>query len=191
MNMKKIAGTFLLVGMMAMTAACGQNAAEEETVETAENTGYADDVATADLVSAAAEALGENYWPNMDIDAEALDLLYGVKADMYEEFSGQAPMISVNVDALVVIKAKEGQEAAVEEALNAYREYNINDALQYPMNIPKVQASIVKTMGRYVFFVQLGADTSAAQEEGDEAVIKLCQEANEAALQAMEAVLTK
>lgn len=191
MNMKKIAGTFLLVGMMAMTAACGQNAAEEETVETAENTGYADDVATADLVSAAAEALGENYWPNMDIDAEALDLLYGVKADMYEEFSGQAPMISVNVDALVVIKVKEGQEAAVEEALNAYREYNINDALQYPMNIPKVQASIVKTMGRYVFFVQLGADTSAAQEEGDEAVIKLCQEANEAALQAMEAVLTK
>ena len=40
-----------------------------------------------------------------------------------------------------------------EKALTSYRDYLINDSLQYPMNVPKVNASSVLREGDYVFFV--------------------------------------
>jgi hypothetical protein len=83
----------------------------------------------------------------------------------------------------VVVKAKEGQEQAVEDALNAYRNAKVNDTMQYPMNLGKIQASRVERIGSYVCFVQLGADTMEALDQGDEAVIAQCQEVNELVLE--------
>ena len=67
-----------------------------------------------DLKSAVVEALGENYWPNMPLDAEILEATFGVTSEMYDDFMGEMPMISNNVDTLLIIKAKEGQVDAVE-----------------------------------------------------------------------------
>lgn len=130
------------------------------------------------LKAAVKEALGENYWPDMMLDSEMLAAKFGVTQDMYDDFMAEIPMVSANVDTLVVVKAKPDQADAVETALNAYREVQVNDSLQYPMNIGKVQASMVEKMGDYVLFVQLGADTMEASDKGDEAVITQCQEAN-------------
>ena len=126
----------------------------------------------------------------MPIPAEFLEG-FGLTADLYDEFFGEMPMISTNVDTLIVIKAAEGKLEAVEGVLNAYRENLVNDTMQYPMNLGKIQASEVKTIGNYVCFVQLGGDVMDALEKGDEAVITHCQAQNALAIEALEGAINK
>lgn len=134
------------------------------------------------IKQAVVTAMGENYWPNTQIFPDMLEAMYGVTPDMYDDYMGEMPMISTNVDTLVIIKAKEDQVDAVADALNAYRQRMVADTMQYPMNIGKIQASRVEKFGNYVCFVQLGADTTVALESGDEAVIQQCMEQNDLAL---------
>ncbi|MGN0168106.1 MAG: DUF4358 domain-containing protein [Acetatifactor sp.] len=129
--------------------------------------------------TAITDALGENYWPTAALEPDMLESAFGITADMYDDYLAEMPMISAHVDTLVIIKAKEGQADAVEETLTAYREALVNDTMQYPMNLGKIQASRVEKVGNYVCFVQLGGDTTEALEKGDEAVIAQCQETNE------------
>lgn len=143
------------------------------------------------LRDAVVEVLGENYWPNAQITPEMLEQIYGVKPDMYDAYFGETPMISTNVDTLIIVRAKDDQVDAVEEALNTYRDALVNDTMQYPMNLGKIQASRIEVIGNYVCFVQLGADTMAAMDEGDEAVIDYCLQENEKAIDAIEKAVSE
>lgn len=134
---------------------------------------------------AVVDALGENYWPDTQIPPEYLEG-YGLTSEMYADFWGEMPMISTNVDTIMVIKANEGQIDAVETVLNSYRDTQVNNTLQYPMNIGKVQASRIEVVGDYACFIQLGADTIDLEEEDS---IRHCQEQNEMALEAIERVI--
>lgn len=152
--------------------------------------GYRDDVSAQVLVEAVASELGDDYWADAELAPELLDDWYGISGDMYEEYYGQTPMISANVDTLIVIKAAEGKVSDVESALDTYRESMVQDTLQYPMNIPKIQASEIRVFGNYVCFVQLGADMEGSGEDAEDA-IKVCQEMNGRALSVIEGELTK
>lgn len=167
------------------------NNAPVDTGNKQDNASANTNVSMEDLKNAVVEVLGENYWPNAVMEAQMLEDMYGISEDMYDEYLGETPMISVNVDTLLIIKAKEDQVQAVEEALNAYRDNEIENGLQYPMNVGKVQASRIETFGNYVCFVQLGADTTEVAEQGDEAVIEHCQQENEKALDAIEKALAQ
>lgn len=142
-----------------------------------ENANWSEDMQAAK--TAIVEALGENYWPNTPVSPEMLEGSFGITTDMYDDYMAEVPMINTNVDTLLIVKAKEGKVDAVEEALNIYRENLVNDTMQYPMNVGKIQASRIEKIGNYVCFVQLGADVTEALERGDEAVIAQCQEQNE------------
>ncbi len=131
------------------------------------------------LREAVVSELGSDYWPSMAIPADYLEGSYGLSADMYEDYMGEMPMMSVQVDTLLIVKAKEGQAEAVEEALTAYRESLVSNTMQYPSNLGKIQASKVERIGSYVCFVLLGGDTTAVEEQGEEAVITHCQEQND------------
>lgn len=133
---------------------------------------------------AVVDVMGENYWPDTQFPPEYLEG-YGLTGDMYTDFFGESPMIGTNVDTLIVIKASEGQIDAVEEVLNSYRETLVNDTMQYPMNLGKIQASRIEVIGDYACFVQLGADVTDLMDAGDEEVIRHCQEQNELALEAI------
>ena len=206
--MKKKLACMLLMGTLALSmAACGNGqdkntgAATETGVEstegTAESTGTSVESTEAENAGtplqnakkAVADALGDDYWPDSEIPEEMLNETYGVSADLYDAYLGECPMISVNVDTLLIIHAKDGKVEDVENALNAYRDSLVNDTMQYPMNLGKIQASRVERIGDYVCFVQLGADTSSVEEQGDEAVITYCQEQNELALEAIRQTL--
>ena len=63
--------------------------------------------------------------------------------------------------------------------------------MQYPMNLGKIQASRIESYDNYVCFVQLGADTTAAMDVSEEAVVDQCLEENERALDAIEKALLK
>lgn len=205
MKMKNFYRMILIAGMAAVMAACGNSSAENgsgaaqesaaaESVEE-ESSGYRDDVAVEDIQAAVAQELGDNYWPDTDVPAELLEDMFGIKEEMYEEIIAQTPMISTNVDTLIIVKAKEGSEQQVEDALNAYKEYNTTEALQYPMNMGKVQAAQIEAFGRYVCFVQLGAEVPMEEEgdseESDAAAIKHCEQENAKALAAIEKMLTE
>lgn len=149
------------------------------------------DASMEELKAAVVEVLGEDYWPNMAADAEILSEMYGISEDMCDDFLAEMPMISTNVDTLIIIKAKEGQEDAVEKVLDEYRESLVNDSLQYPMNIGKVQASRIEAFDNYICFVQLGGDVTDLMEQGEDVVIAHCQEQNEKALDAIRATLAE
>lgn len=206
--MKKLIGLFLVTVMAFSLVACGKDSTEgngdaqgteqgattegEDTTQTEDTqTNYGVGVTMEDIKAALVEALGEDYWPNTEIPADFLKDIYGISEDMYEEYYAEMPMISTNADTVIIVKAKEDQVTAVEDALNAYREVMVNDTMQYPMNVGKIQASRIETFGQYVCFVQLGADTMEASETGDEAVIEQCQQANELALEVIENTLVK
>lgn len=154
----------------------GTQGAVQEPSGQGEGTSWSEEMAA--IKQAIVDEIGENYWPTMALTPEMLEGSFGLTSDMYEDYLGEMPMISTNVDTLLIIKAKSDKVSEVEEALNAYREALVNDTMQYPMNLGKIQASKVETIGNYVCFVQLGADTLEAMESGDEAVIAHCQEQN-------------
>lgn len=204
--------TILLLGLVCifLLTSCGKKSEGEETkpqdgtanqTESATNptvnagqetgTGSNNEVSMQDLRDAVIEVIGENYWPDTMLEEEMFADIYGVTSDMYEEFLAETPMIGTNVDTLIIVKAKEGQVSAVEDALNAYRDNLVNDTMQYPMNLGKIQASRIETFDNYVCFVQLGADTTDLMEQGDDVVIEKCQEENEKALEAIRIALSK
>jgi len=71
----------------------------------------------------------------------------------------------------------------VENALNAYREAQVGNTMQYPKNIGIIQASRVDRIGNYVCYLQLGGNTMDVMDQGDDAVILHCQELNESVLE--------
>lgn len=135
------------------------------------------------IKSAVVDALGDSYVPNAKMSAGDLETLCGISSDLYDDYLGEVPMISVNVDSMIIIKAKEDKLSEVEDAMSAYRDSLVNSTLQYPMNIGKIQASRIEIIGNYVCFLQLGGDTSSVNDDGEEAVIKHCQEQNELAIE--------
>lgn len=139
--------------------------------------GWSEEMQT--IKAAVVEAVGENYFPNMPLDPEMLEMMFGITSDMYEDYMAEMPMIGTNVDTLLIVKAKDDKVEAVEKALNDYREAKVSDTMQYPMNVGKIQASRIERIGNYVCFVQLGGDVMTALESGDEAVIAQCTQANE------------
>ena len=141
------------------------------------------------LRDAVAEALGEDYWPDSVMEPEYVQDLYGLKPDMYEDIFVETPMIGTNVDTLIIVQAKKDRVEDVEKALNTYRESEINNTMQYPMNIGKVQASRIETIDNYVLFIQLGGSSVDAEEEGEEKVMELSREQNEKALEAIRQAL--
>ena len=115
------------------------------------------DEAKSDKISKAVKkAYGDDYLPNMELDSFYLEEVIGLKSNTYDAVVAEGPMISAQVDTFIGVHASSGKKSQVETALKAYQSYLINDALQNPMNQPKVEASKVVTIGDYVFFVMLG-----------------------------------
>ena len=125
----------------------------------------------------------------MALQPDMLEMSFGITSDMYDDYMAEMPMMSAHVDTLLIVKAKEDKLETVQKIVEDYREAKVNDTMQYPMNLGKIQASRVETIGSYVMFVQLGGDTTQAEEEGEEAVVALCQERNDKVIEAVRAKL--
>lgn len=157
-------------------------AAAEQTTEgqttTGEQTTEAKEISLDEIHTAVKEAYGENYIPSAPFDEQGMKELFGINSDLYDSFLAEGPMISVHVDTFVAVKAKEGKGGEVEQHLKDYRDSQLNDAVQYPMNLPKVEASEVVRHGDYVFFVMLGSPSAEAEEQGEEAALESAKENN-------------
>lgn len=186
---KKIVLTLSLVAVLGLTG-CGKtnnSTGEGNQVESNETVDY---VAQLDEIhTAVKDAYGENYIPSIEFDAETLESVYGITADMYDAVVAEGPMMSVHVDTFIGIHPTKGNEQAVIDALNAYRDTQINDTMQYPMNVMKIQASQVTEIGDYVFFLMLGTVDEMFDDEAAE--LAAYEELNQVAVEAINGVLNK
>lgn len=148
-----------------------------------------DGVALSTILDAVKNAYGENYLPSMDLTEEDLKTRFGLNSADYTEALGQVAMISTQVDTFVAVHAKEGKADAVVSALNTYRDDLVNNSMQYPMNVAKVNASKVYQNGDYVFFIMLGTFAPDDIVDDEEASVKFHEEQNDIAIQAIDETL--
>lgn len=156
-----------------------ETASEETGAET--NAEISDELLSK-VYAAVKEAYGEKYVPSMMFDETMMEGTFGITKDQYDSYVAEGPMISAHVEMFVGIKAKEGKAADVAKALEDYRKSQLDGALQYPMNMPKIEASEVVTHGDYVFFIMLGSPEMEAEEQGEEAALESAKENNQIAV---------
>lgn len=123
------------------------------------------DVSVDDILNAIKTAYGDDYLPNIEIAPDILEAEFGLTPDMYETVKAEQPMIGTHADRVVIVKATEGRASDVEAALNVAREKKINDTLQYPMNLPKINAAKVVRNGNYVCFLLVGSTNNMDSSE--------------------------
>lgn len=147
------------------------------------------DISLTDILDAVKTAYGDSYIPQMQLDQETLEQKYGLTEDMYKEALGEAAMISVQVDEFVAVHASQGRADDVEEALNNYRDYLINETVNYPMNIGKINGSKVYRNGDYVFFIMLGDMPQEVMDGPEEEAKAYAEKQNEIAVEAIDHLL--
>lgn len=188
--MKKKIISYLLISVLAISlAACGGKTEPPKGNDTVgDSTAVPEDKKDIELDvihTAVKEAYGEDYIPSMPIDAAVLQEKYGIKSDWYTDMIAEEPMISVNVDTFIAVQAKEDNVKDVETALTQYRDTLISDTMQYPINLPKINASKILIIDNNVFFIMLGA-VSDDMEQNEKEMLKAAEEQNEIAVKAIE-----
>lgn len=137
------------------------------------------------------KAYGDNYIPNMPYDTTALTEVFGLDPELYDAVIAEGPMISVNVETFIGVKAKEGKSKEVAEALEEYRRKQLEEAVQYPMNMVKLEAASVVTKGDYVFFVMLGSADEAEEVKGEKEALESAKKNNQIAIDVIDEIITQ
>lgn len=131
-------------------------------------------------------AYGKDYTPNVKLSKDEVNVRYGLKKEWYSGVVAELPMISVNADELVIVKAKDADsKKKIKNALKQYQKNLMENMHQYPANQLKVQASKVYVKGNYVCFFVLGDIDSKTEQKSDEKVIAAYKKQNEKAVNAI------
>ena len=183
-SMALIAALIVTVGglVAVSTTGCSQKNQSGTDAEPVQNSPEPDAV-----YEAVKAAYGENYLPNMRLTDEEIEVRYGISSDLYSSAIAEVPMISTQIDELVLIKANdEAARDTIEEALTAFQNVLKEDTFQYPANQLKIQASQVYVKGDYVCFIMLGVlDNETAQQADEGKVIEAYKAENEKAVKAI------
>lgn len=139
-----------------------------------------EDVSLTEIVAAVKKAYGDGYLPNMTIDQDVLAEQYGIKKSMYEEVIAEGPMLSFQIDTFIAVKAKEGKAEEVKAAMEKYKQYLLDESMQYPMNASKIPATQVYRFGNYVFFSML-VSPQGEEPESEEAYLEAAKKQNQIA----------
>lgn len=139
-----------------------------------------------ELKEAVVEILGENYWPDTLLTSEELSERTGISENMYKNFMAEYQHAEAGIDMMILIEAEDEEIANVETRLNEYREMLLHIYEEQPQNKAKVFASRIEVIDNYVCYVQLGADITALEDQGEDVMVSHCQEENERALDVIE-----
>lgn len=144
-----------------------------------------------ELKDAVVEILGDNYWPDTLLSEEEFSERTGISDNMYESFMAEYQHAEAGIDMMILIEAKEDAISDVEQYLNDYRELLLKIYENQPQNKAKVFASRIETIQNYVCYVQLGADITKLENQGEEKMVEYCQQENERALDIIEKTLAE
>lgn len=116
------------------------------------------------------DTYGESYLPSMRLDQETFNALIGLEDEeaneCYSEYFAEVAMISAQVDKLFIAKTDDTNKML--NVFGTYMDNQITDAIQYPMNLTKLNNYNLIVKGDYVILAILGAypDTSTLNTEG-------------------------
>lgn len=116
-----------------------------------------------------------DYYPDMEADPEVLETIFGLTADMYDDYFCEMPAISVQSDTLLIVKPADGKKDAVLSALQSHLDYEQNEAMQYPVNAVQAKATEVYEADGYIYYLALFGDVSNAESD-DNQLLSLCQD---------------
>ena len=139
-----------------------------------------------ELKEAVVEILGENYWPDALLTEEEMAERTGISASMYKNFMAEYQHSEAGIDMMIIVEAKKDSVSDVERYLNEYRELLLKIYKKQPQNRAKVFASRIETIQNYVCYVQLGADITGLESQGEDAMVAHCQQENERAIDIIE-----
>lgn len=142
-----------------------------------------------ELKEAVVEILGDAYWPDALLSEEELAERTGISENMYESFMAEYQHSEAGIDMMIIIEAKEDSLSEIEQYLNEYRELLLKIYEQQPQNKSKVFASRIEIIHNYVCYVQLGADITDLERQGEEKMVERCQQDNERALDMIERII--
>lgn len=145
------------------------------------------DVDITEVISAVKEQLGEDYYPARELDYEEIENLTGITEDMIESMVAEGPMMTMHIDTFIAIKATEDNGDAVAEKLENYKSFLVEESMQYPMNMPKVESAKVLHYDDYVFFLMLGKNNDNMEDASSEEALEFAQ--NE--IQRVEDIITE
>lgn len=145
------------------------------------------------LRKAIVNEFGENYLADMSLTKDEIKERYGINPSWYTDIIAEIPMMSAHVDTLVIAKAKnKNTKKKIKKQLSDYRNTLVNDTMQYPMNLLKIQASKVYVKDNYVFFLLLGSVDNSLQETGtEEEIIEAYQAEVQKAVDAINSLFKK
>lgn len=186
---KRFLASLLAAVMLVSLAACGNVGKDNETQN---GQSQVDETVSIDTIhEKIKEAYGDDYLPTKMLSEDEIQAYYGIEPEWCEEMIAEIPMISVHVDTLIAIKAKEEYVTNVVDAVNAYAETLKNDTMQYPSNLLKIQGSTVLTKEPYVFFIMLGTISAEEEEQEDTAQVEAYKARNQVAIDIIEDLLLK
>lgn len=126
----------------------------------------------ADLIKS---SMSFDYYPDMEADPEVLETIFGLTADMYDDYFCEMPAVSVLSDTLLIVKPADGKKNAVLSALQSHLDYEQNEAMQYPVNAVQAKATTVYEADGYIYYLALFGDVSNAESD-DNRLLSLCQD---------------
>ncbi len=155
----------LFVAMIAFVVAVGCSTGTDADTE------VNDEGKLTEAHEAVKNVFGEAYLPDMSMEPQMLEEIYGVKQADVKNVIAEGPMISMHPDVFIGVEAAEGKVDDVEAALLAYKNNDIEQGMHYPQNLAKVKATEVIKIRNHVFLVRVGAineNMDATEAEADE-----------------------
>ena len=128
-----------------------------------------------DILDAVKEEMGDDYIPSRPMEMDEIENFTGINASLVKDFIAEGPMMSMHVDTFMSFRAEKGKGDEIAEALNAYRKFLVEESMQYPMNLAKVQSAKVVQEGDYVFFLMLGAFDDTSEDSQSKEAIEFAQ----------------
>ena len=141
---------------------------------------------------------GNTYYPNVKVHQDEAYLetylkdILKIDAAWVDDIIIEVPMISANADTLILVDPSEGNAENVLKALQDYKTYLVEEALQYPMNEARVKTAAVAQVGDYVCFSILGGAVDNPEEWGitnDEELAAYYESMNMNAIYALQSYL--
>lgn len=219
MKKKYLVTTVAMLAAVSMFAACGNKnnnentdttptvtVAPQETVaptETPSNEGDKEEVTAPtenadhnqmiqNVAQALKETYGSLYLPDMQMhqDENYMKDTLGLDTSWYDAAYVEVPMMSFGADKFIMIHPTEGNLENVQNALNAFREAQIEDTHQYPSTLAQRQAAALVTVGDYVCYMIFTGTVGDVEFEDEAAAIAAYTEANQMAGDIIAAVVS-
>ena len=170
--MKKVSLASLILACGLIATGCGGddnkettndttgNNVEQSQTENAEN--Y--DISVTAILDKVKAAFGEDYLPNMPIEEEMVKEIFKLDLGLVEEYVAEMPMIGFHPDKVLIVKAKEGKIDEVVAQLEAAKTEMVENGINYPANLEKVQSTKVVSKGNYAAFFMVGSSNNMSED---------------------------